>query len=108
MKKIKNGAELNDAVNSNDLVVCKIGAPWCGPCRAIEASIKEIEAENMDLAEFVEVDVDEADEDFVASLGIRNIPVLLFYKDGKPVDSFKTIGLITKAALIDKITELKQ
>lgn len=105
MKKINNGQELNEVLDSNDLVIVKWGAPWCGPCRVIEKSIESIEKSNADTAEFLEVDVDEADEDFVASSGIRNIPVLQFFKDGDLID--KTVGLITEQDLINKIKELK-
>lgn len=105
MKKINNGQELNEVLDCNDLVIVKWGAPWCGPCRVIEKSIESIEKSNADTAEFIEVDVDEADEDFVASSGIRNIPVLQFFKDGDLID--KTVGLISEQDLINKIKELK-
>lgn len=105
MKKINNGQELNEVLDSNDLVIVKWGAPWCTPCRVIEKTIESIEKSNADTAEFIEVDVDEADEDFVASSGIRNIPVLQFFKDGDLID--KTVGLITEQDLINKIKELK-
>lgn len=105
MKEIKTEEELRGIIESNDIVVFKVGAPWCGPCKAIEASIREIEAENMDTAEFVEVNVDEADEEFVDNLRVRNIPVLIFYKNGEAVD--RTVGLLTKNDLLDKIKNLK-
>lgn len=105
MKKIKTEEELKAIIDSNDVVVFKVGAPWCGPCRALEPIISGIEAENIDSAEFVEVDVDEADEEFVENLRVRNIPVLIFYKNGEAVD--RTVGLITKNELLDKIKNLK-
>lgn len=105
MKEIKTEEELNGIINAYDVVVLKIGAPWCGPCKAIETNISEIESENIDSAEFVEINVDEADEEFVDSLKVRNIPVLIFYKNGEAVD--KTVGLVTKQDLINKIKELK-
>lgn len=105
MRKIKSENELNDIINSTDVVVCKWGAPWCFPCRVIEGNIDEIEKTNGDLAEFVEVDVDEVEEDFTEKNKITNIPVLQYYKDGALID--RTVGLITEADLLDKIKELK-
>lgn len=105
MKEIKTEEELKAIIDSNDVVVLKVGAPWCGPCRALEFIISEIEAENIDSAEFVEVNVDEADEEFVENLRVRNVPILIFYKDGEAVD--RTVGLLTKNDLLDKIENLK-
>lgn len=105
MKEIKTEEELKGIIDAYDVVVLKIGAPWCGPCKAIEANISEIEAENIDSAEFVEVNVDEADEEFVDNLRVRNVPVLIFYKNGEAVD--RTVGLLTKQDIINKITEIK-
>lgn len=105
MKEIKTEEELKAIIDSNDVVVFKVGAPWCGPCRTLEAIISEIEAENIDSAEFVEVNVDEADEEFVDNLRVRNVPVLIFYKNGEAVD--RTVGLLSKNDLLDKIKNLK-
>jgi thiol-disulfide isomerase/thioredoxin len=71
----------------------------------LEENIAKLEKENADLAEFLEVNIEEADEDFVADSGIRNIPVLQYYKGGELID--KTVGLITEAQLIDNIKYLK-
>ena len=105
MKEIKTQEELKAIVDSTDVVVLKVGAPWCGPCRTLESIISEIEAENIDSAEFVEVNVDEADEEFVDNLRVRNVPVLIFYKNGEAVD--RTVGLLSKNDLLDKIKNLK-
>ena len=60
----------------------------------------------MDTAVFAGVNVDEADEEFVANSGVRNIPVLQFYKNGTLID--KNVGLISEQDLINKIKELKE
>lgn len=106
MKKINSETEFKEAIEGIDCSVLKVGAPWCSPCRVLESTIAEIEKENIDSANFVEVDVEDADEDFVASLGVRNIPVLIYYKNGEQVD--KTVGLLTKDQLLAKITEIKE
>lgn len=105
MKEIKTEEELKGIIDAHDVVVLKIGAPYCIPCKVIGTNISEIESENIDSAEFVEVNVDEADEEFVENLRIRNIPVLIFYKNGEAVD--RTVGLLTKQDIINKIIEIK-
>lgn len=106
MKKITSEKELTDAVKNYDVVICKFGADWCGPCRSIENSIRNIEQSNADTAEFLEVNVDEAEEDFIVNSGIRNIPVLQFFKNGTLID--KSVGLITEQELLNRIKELKE
>ena len=103
MQKIKNETELKEFVSSTgeDIAVVKIGAPWCGPCRVLEANIKEVG----DIAKFAEVDVDEADEALVDSLNIRNVPVLLYYKNGEEVH--RHFGLATKQDLTGEVERLK-
>ena len=104
MKKINNEAEFNEVIGSNGLVVCKIGAQWCAPCRLIEGTIGELEKDYGDSVVFVEIDADDADEDFISSLNIRNIPVVQYYKNGNLEK--KTVGLVTKGEIINQITEL--
>lgn len=105
MKKITSEAELNERLKNVDVLVCKWGANWCTPCRLVEQAIKEIEADNIDCAEFLDVDVDEADEDFVEKNGISGIPVLQFYRDGALVDT--QVGLRTKNDILQKIMSIK-
>lgn len=105
MKKIKSEAELNAALEKNDCTVLKLGAPWCGPCRVLESTIGEIENTNADAAEFLEVDVDEADEEFVDSLKVRNIPILIYYKGTDQIE--RTVGLVSATEILDKISKIK-
>ena len=103
MKKIKNENELAELLKEamNEAVVLKYGAKWCNPCRVLEQTIEELN----DAAVFAEVYADEADEDFLEKNKITNIPVLQFYRDGVLID--RTVGLITKDALLNKINEIK-
>lgn len=106
MKKINNKAELEAALKENDVTVVKIGAPWCGPCKTLERTIAEIEESNADTAEFLEVDVDEADEEFVDELKVRNIPVMFYYKGEELVD--RSVGIVTKDVLLNNIEHIKE
>lgn len=107
MKEIKNKEELNEILQSaGENVVCvKYHAAWCGPCKVLNNIISKLESDGSTNAVFVGVDVDGADEDFVAEQGIRNIPVIQFYKNSELAD--KSVGLLSEQALLDKINEIK-
>lgn len=105
MKKIKAEEELNSAIKENDVVVAKFGAEWCGSCRVLEKNIAEIEKENADTAEFIEIDVDDADEEFVDKYYLRGLPVSYFFKEGEK--AYVVEGLMTKEQLLERIEILK-
>ena len=83
------------------LFVC--WATWCGPC-LIECPIISQLAEEYDGCIVVgKCDVEEAD-DIAAEMGIRNIPTIMFFKNGQLVDKF--VGATTKANLQQKFDAL--
>ena len=106
MRQIKTEEELLEAVGTNDIVVAKFGADWCGPCRVLENAIEEIESEQADTAEFLEIDVDDADEGFVDKYYLRGLPVTYFFKDGEKVGVVE--GLITKEQMLERLAKLKE
>ena len=105
MKRIKTEEELSNAIRENDVVVAKFGADWCGPCKVLEENISQIEKENADLAEFLEVDVDDADEGFVDKYYLRGLPVTYFFKEGEQKAVVE--GLITKEQMLTRLSNLK-
>lgn len=86
--------------NENALIALRFHADWCAPCRLLGQVINEI---NIDNVIFVGVNVDDADEAFVNECNVRNIPTVLFYKNGLLVDRFT--GMIGKDAILTKIKE---
>ena len=104
MIAIENENDLYVVINGNETSVVKLSAGWCNPCKVLGDTITNIERTQPELARFAEVDVDKADEDFVDSLNVRSVPVLLFYKNGELKDRFN--GLMTEQALIDKIEKI--
>ena len=106
MKQIKTEEELQQAVGTNDIVVAGFHATWCGPCKVLEKTTEEIEKENADTAVFVNIDVDDADEDFVDKYYLRGLPVTYFFKDGEKVAVVE--GIITKDQMYERITKLKE
>ena len=84
-------------------LVVDLWATWCGPGRQIAPIVSEL-AEEFDGKLVVgKCDVEEND-DIAMEFGVRNIPTLLFFKDGKLVDKF--VGSAKKPALVEKFQAL--
>lgn len=84
-------------------VVIDFWAEWCGPCRTIAPIVEELAEEYADRVNIGKCDVDSAD-DVVATYRVRNIPTLVFIKDGNVVG--KHVGAISRNDLVAKIEEL--
>ena len=75
-------------------LVVDFWATWCGPCRMVAPIIEELAKEYEGKLVVGKCDVEE-NEDLAAEFGIRNIPTILFFKNGEVVD--KLIGAQSKA-----------
>ncbi|CAO2841950.1 unnamed protein product [Amaranthus hypochondriacus] len=73
---------------SNNLVVIYFTATWCGPCRYMEPTIKELAAKYADV-DLVKIDVDQL-FDVSGEFGVQVMPTFLFMKNGKEID--KVVG----------------
>lgn len=83
--------------------VVDLWATWCGPCRALAPTIAEL-AEDYDGKIVVgKADVEE-NEDIAMEYGVRNVPTILFFKNGELVDKF--VGAASKAVLDEKFKAL--
>lgn len=96
-------ANFNELLNSGKPLVVDFWAEWCGPCRMVAPIIEELAEEYGDRVLIGKMDVDKNDE-VCAQFGIRNIPTILFFKNGQLVD--KQVGAAPKAALAAKIDAL--
>ena len=88
---------------SGQPVVIDFWAEWCGPCRTIAPIVEELAAEYEGKVIIGKCDVEENDE-ITMKYGVRNIPTIIFLKNGELVD--KQVGACQKAALVEKIEKL--
>ena len=92
-----------ELIASGKPVVIDFWAEWCGPCRQIGPFVDELAAQYEGQVTIGKYNVDEGEE-ISGEYGIRNIPTLLFFKDGQLVD--KHVGSANKAQLEEKVKKL--
>jgi thioredoxin 1 len=101
--------EVNDVnfdevvIKSEKPVLVDFWAEWCGPCRMISPIIEEISHEYEGKALVVKCDVDSSPS-VAMKYSIRNIPTILFFKEGKLAD--KQIGAVPKNSFVTKLNAL--
>ena len=100
MAIIATNTSFDSLLADEKLVIVDFWATWCGPCRMLSPLLDEVEEEMADKITVVKVNVDDADE-IAMRYRIMSIPTLLFFKGGQVVD--KTVGAMSKSALVDKI-----
>ena len=103
MEKIVTDANIAEILGEDKPVMIDFWATWCGPCRALAPTVEEIAAEYEGKAIVGKCNVDEASQTPM-KYGIRNIPTLLFFKDGQLVD--RLVGAVPKSSITAKLDAL--
>ena len=93
-------ATLDNVLATDKLVIIDFWAEWCGPCKMVGPIIDQISDEYEGKVVVGKVDVDNND-DATSKYGIRNIPTILYIKNGEVVD--KVVGAGSKSAFVEKI-----
>lgn len=96
-------ATFDGLLASTPLFVVDFGAEWCGPCRALAPVIEELAEEYKDRITVATCDIEE-NNDIAVRYSIRNIPTILFFRNGEVVD--RHVGNIPRAALEEKFRAL--
>ncbi len=87
-------------LNSEKPVIVDFWAEWCGPCRMVGPVVKELSEDYGDKIVVTKMDVD-SNPNTAVKFGIRNIPTILFFKNGEIVD--KQVGAVPKTILASKL-----
>ncbi len=92
---------VHEVLKSSGLVIVDFSAKWCEPCKMLSPVLEKISNENKDVR-IVKIDVDESPK-VVKRYGIRSIPMLIFFKNGRVVDEI--VGFVPKERINEAIIE---
>jgi thioredoxin 1 len=103
MALVITDSNFDELLKSGKPLVVDFWAEWCGPCKMIGPIVEDLSHEYEDKVIIGKLDVDE-NNDITTRYGIRNIPTILFFKDGVQVD--KQVGATQKSVMVQKIEAL--
>ncbi|MDD5950625.1 MAG: thioredoxin [Bacteroidales bacterium] len=103
MAKVVNNSNIAEILAGDKPVMIDFWAVWCGPCKALSPTVDEVAEEYADRAVIAKCNVDDAD-DVAMQYRIRNIPTLLFFKDGELKE--RLVGLVSKKEITDILDRL--
>ena len=95
-KKITDGSFKQDVLQASTPVLVDFWADWCGPCKMIAPILEEISTDLGDKFTITKLNIDE-NPMIATEFGIRSIPTMMIFKDGKMVDS--RVGALRKSDL---------
>jgi len=103
MALVITDSNFDELLKSGKPLVVDFWAEWCGPCKMIGPIVEELSHDYEEKVIIGKLDVDD-NNDVTTRFGIRNIPTILFFKDGVQVD--KQVGATQKSVMIQKIEAL--
>ena len=90
----------SDVIKADTLTLVDFWADWCGPCKAIAPVLDQLADNYGERLSIRKLDAD-SNPETVAEYGIRSIPTLILFKNGKPVEIL--VGLQSKTKIIGEI-----
>lgn len=100
MEKIVYDNNIDEILSSAQPVLIDFWATWCGPCRMLSPIVDEVAAELEGKVVVAKCNVDDCDE-VAVRFGIRNIPTLLYFKNGELVE--RSVGLVSKKEILTNL-----
>ena len=103
MAKVITNTNISEIISGSQPVMIDFWAAWCGPCKMLSPTVDDIAAEYEGRAVVAKCNVDDADE-VAMQFRIRNIPTLLFFKNGELAE--RLVGVVSKqeiAAVLDSL-----
>jgi len=104
-EQVKEATDQNfntDVLQGDKPALVDFWAVWCGPCRAVAPVIEELAGEKSDKINFFKMNVDE-NAQTPAQYGVRSIPTIILFKDGKVVDQL--VGAVPRNALEELLSK---
>lgn len=96
--KVTDASFESDVLKSSGPVLVDFWAEWCGPCRQIAPALTEIAGEMADKLTVAKVNIDE-NPMTPSKFGVRGIPTLILFKDGKAVST--KVGSMPKSRIVE-------
>lgn len=103
MVKYLNHSNFDNTIMSNEVVLVDFFTEWCGPCKLLYPTIEAVANDFENKAVVTKINVDTYPE-LASAYGVRSLPALYYFKNGRVVDSEK--GIQTKADITDKLESL--
>lgn len=91
-----------DVIAAGKPVLVDFYADWCGPCKMVTPVVEALAGDLGEAVSVLKVDVDQ-NQELASTYGIRSIPTLVLFENGKPVES--VTGVTSKEALNNMIQQ---
>ena len=89
--------KFNDIIQSETPTLVDFHATWCGPCKSLAPILDQLKSKKGEALRILKIDVDK-NPAIVDQLGIRGVPTLIYYKNGKQI--WRKSGVIPLPELV--------